>query len=294
LKVWRVQAIELKRSIGAIQGKDGTGNVVFHDANAAVDIYLPTSMDQVTINYHLSRHFISYCGIIEPKYQQLVYPILSLPLTSIETQLESYDLDGLQDHSSVSSLLGALSDDHEIEETAQETLSMSAAAIPSLRSVIPTLDRSLATVRKAATEYDPGSGFTAFNSSTAHTTASTADTTLNSQANAAVVDTDLIITSSRRIRGARGRFLPKTTNAGNAALGTTPLNLQGINLAGSHEERSLPRRKPVRPSWSGGVGPSSYGGDERSSAQEIYNRQIGLLGETFVGVLPSFAFGIEN
>ena len=78
----------------------GTGNVVFRDTNESIDIYLPIHMDPATINYHLSPHFIEYCGIIDSKYQQLVLPLLSLPFASIDDQLEKYDLDSPHQHRS--------------------------------------------------------------------------------------------------------------------------------------------------------------------------------------------------
>ena len=181
--------------------------------------------------------------------------------------------------------MGVLSDDHEIEDVAEEASSINAAATPDLRSAIPTLDESLASVRKSATEYTSGSRFAVFNSSAAHTTTLAEHRPTSSQESVTVIDSDISITSSRSLRSGKMNAPNQTTHTGRAILGKTSSKSLRKGLVEPDKESPSSGRRSVRQGWKEGVGQGDHGNYERTPAQELYHRQIGLLGEVFVGVL---------
>jgi hypothetical protein len=100
LNVWGVETISLTQDADDVKVTEDTDQIIFHDADISkLEIYLSIKdSPQAMVEFELSKEFIRYCGIINPNFQNLVFPILQYPLEGIEKLLEEYELDGLDDY----------------------------------------------------------------------------------------------------------------------------------------------------------------------------------------------------
>ena len=184
LTVWGVTSIRLSRRIVKedIEGAEDTGEIVFQETELTLNIYNPFDTDDLsTSNFLLSEHFIKHCGITDVRYQKLVLPILTVPVSKISKILESHNLDGDNQASHRSDLPESLFNHFgDVDQSSDGTMGLNFGSrhalsvtsnplsavttsnlgvISSLRARVPTLDQELKVVRESATLDEENSSF---------------------------------------------------------------------------------------------------------------------------------------
>jgi hypothetical protein len=291
LKVWRVREIKLRRHIGAIEGLENSGEVVFRDTDTILDIYLPINpLNFAITNYHLSQEFIKHCGIINPQYQLRVQNILGFPITHLPILLESLDLDLSVD--SVPSPIIPDTINHNLEEQDPlESPAQTQTITSALRSRIPNLDQSLAAVRQAAAAIPPTSGFTVFTSGIQPSTSSTAiaegsGRSIHELLGSDTRDPEGHSSDVNALRRAVHGSDTESSVFGLEALHSALPDLDGTSATspGGHQSQISGSHATSASVNSGtrNIGVAHSGANENNSVQNLYNRHIGLLGEFFV------------
>lgn len=288
---------------------------VFKEKSTQLDIYIPIDIEnQCVFVYQLSENLIKHCGITDSRHQKLVQPILSAPISRIPKLLEQFDLDGQLEADAGSSLPVSFLDSVQaqdprntfrtstapysasrFESTGNETFFTSrppiTGSMSSLRTSIPTLDQSIASIRQAAASEDRSSSFTVFGPQITTQNISASSTTEHSDIrdDSGFVDelTDSNISSNRRVRGINddedGEGGVFGVAALRSALAETTESCPRMSFGGSRFTGS--------PSYSRSQGRYFAGPvDEESSVQSLHDRHVGLLGETFVSKLLSYLY----
>ncbi len=95
LNVWGVQAITLTQEVDDIIVNKNTDHVLFDDSDdSKLEMYLSIKDSRPTmVDFEISKEFIRLCGITEPRFQNLVLPIIQCPQEDIGKFLEEYGLD---------------------------------------------------------------------------------------------------------------------------------------------------------------------------------------------------------
>jgi hypothetical protein len=89
LKVWGAEAITIKRYVDGVEGKEDSGDILLHDTDDKLDIYLPIDISDKWMSVALlAEAFAQHCGITDPAYQILVLQILTVSISNINKMLE--------------------------------------------------------------------------------------------------------------------------------------------------------------------------------------------------------------
>jgi hypothetical protein len=300
LTVWGVTAIKLKRRIGNIEGTEDSGDVVFKETTTKLDIYIPIDIEnQSLFVYQLSERLIKHCNITESRFEKLVPPILTAPISKILKLLEQYDLDADFQSDAGSYLPRSFFEnvpDQDQENilgtsTSIEIFSTSRLSVPgavsSLRASIPTLDQSIASVRQAAALEDGNSSFTVFGPQASS----------KSRAGASSTEASDIHDDSGFVDELTGSTIsssPGVTRMNSDEGGSGDVfGVAALRSALPEANESRPRMSFENSRFTGSPSHSRSHGryfagpvDEGSSTRVLHDRYIGLLGEIFVSYLP--------
>jgi hypothetical protein len=313
LTVWGTPSIKLKREVDGIQGTEDTGDLVFQETDTTLKIFIPINIpNQSMSTFRLSQDFIKHCGITDTRYQQLVLPILTIPIAEIEKLLEKYNLDGLRNNDPEGklpeSLFSNIGEDIQLfpvaelpdfgdfasrtsSATVRESLSRSGPSsskpTSSLRVRIPTLDQSVAKVREAAASYAAGARLVLFSSEAppiGRPVTSEGDTGSDVFEDSRSGDSILSQTLTR------GSESPTEDSQDISSRGAFDLDALHSALPEATPSVAAARRilGGEKSSGSHTSGKASCGRndgfEEESSLQSLHQKHIGLLGEAFVRV----------
>lgn len=297
LKVWGVEAITIKRYLDEVEGKEDSGDVILHDTEDKLDIYLPIEIsDRWMSNALLAEAFVKHCGIIDPAYEPLVLQILTVSISNINKMLERHSLDGPDDVKLRNRLPDSLFASHDIlQEQEPDTEDVNGEEIPpksstptigatsALRSNIPTLDASLATVREGAASHHEDASFCVFSPtppsrqrSRSPAIYSNSDTSINS-GQSEVIQNGGTAKDSEVFQFIGTRNSEKAFDV-ESLLSALP-DISGLQTPTRHTLAAPASASRSRTrSRSPGYAPT----EEGNTLQGLHLKHIGLLGETFV------------
>jgi hypothetical protein len=313
LTVWGTPSIKLKREVDDIQGTEDTGDLIFQDIDTTLKIFIPIDIpNQSMSTYRLSQAFIKHCGITDTRYQQLVLPILTIPIAEIEKLLEMYSLDGPRNNDPEGmlpeSLFSNLGEDIQLspaaelpdfEDFASRTPSAavresllrsgpsSSGHTSSLRVRIPTLDQSVAKVREAAASRAAGARLVLFSSEAppmGRPVTSEGDTGSDVFEDSGLGNSVLSRTPTRGSESST-EDSQDISSRGVFDFDTLRSALPEVSARVAPARRLLGGEKSSRSHTSGRTSHERNDGfEEESSLQVLHQKHIGLLGEAFVRV----------
>lgn len=282
-----------------MEGVEDTGIVVFDQTDEEkLDIYVSSDpTKQGLLNCQLSEEFIKYCEISKPEYRQLVLKILILPLTEIERYLEDYDLDSRDAANQMGPNSQVFSPFEQFDENIPETaisLRTSGTSLDmclgrregplSLRETIPTLDQAISSVRQAASsqEVQPGRLTRQFRSDNDERPTK-ARSCVEPEINDTRIGSDASSPGSSRPQSSSTNTTAdqESFSFGNIFVGDLRSTLPQIDVS---------FQRPSRASGMPSGQPSNLREKQNAddTAQGLRNQFIGVLGEVFVSIKPSY------